>query len=179
MLTSGGRYGGLLALLPLFLPFFFFPFGPPQPLLPPAPLVLRVPPIGGPPPGRQQPPNSSDTRESIRRCRQPPVRPLPPATAAAAAAAAAPTATAASGQPEEESGVGPCAGYAPTLFWLQARQKQPRCTTGYRVLKSGISLKRACRCPTTPRRHRGAPGRRWLRGVDKERVSARKGLREL
>lgn len=77
-LTSGGRYGGLLALPPLFLPFFFFPFGPPQPLLPPAPLALRVPPTAGPPPGRQQPPNSSDTRESIRRCRQPPARPLPP-----------------------------------------------------------------------------------------------------
>lgn len=78
VLTSGGRYGGLLALLPLFLPFFFFPFGPPQLLLPPAPLALRVPPTAGPPPGRQQPPNSSDTRESIRRCRQPPARPLPP-----------------------------------------------------------------------------------------------------
>lgn len=112
VLTSGGRYGGLLALLPLFLPFFFFPFGPPQLLLPPAPLALRVPPTAGPPPGRQQPPNSSDTRESIRRCRQPPARPLPPATAAADAAdAAAPTATAESGQPEE-SGVGPCAGHA-------------------------------------------------------------------
>lgn len=106
VLTSGGRYGGLLALPPLFLPFFFFPFGPPQLLLPPAPLALRVPPMAGPPPGRQQPPNSSDTRESIRRCRQPPARPLPPATAAAA-----PIATDASGQPEE-SGVGPCAGHA-------------------------------------------------------------------
>lgn len=121
-LTSGGRYGGLLALPPLFLPFFFFPFGPPQPLLPPAPLALRVPPTAGPPPGRQQPPNSSDTRESIRRCRQPPARPLPPAATAAATgatapiAAAAPTATTASGQPEE-SGVGPCTGHAPTLLW--------------------------------------------------------------
>lgn len=114
-LTSGGRYGGLLALPPLFLPFFFFPFGPPQPLLPPAPLALRVPPTAGPPPGRQQPPNSSDTRESIRRCRQPPARPLPPATATATAAAS-PTATAASGQPEE-SGVGPFVGHAPTPLW--------------------------------------------------------------
>lgn len=78
VLTSGGRYGGLLALPPLFLPFFFFPFGPPQLLLPPAPRALRFPPMAGPPPGRQQPPNSSDTRESIRRCHQPPARPLPP-----------------------------------------------------------------------------------------------------
>ena len=43
VLTSGGRYGGLFALLPLFLPFFFFPFGPPQLLLPPAPLALSRP----------------------------------------------------------------------------------------------------------------------------------------
>lgn len=174
VLTSGGRYGGLLALLPLFFPFFFFPFGPPQPLLPPAPLALRVPPMAGPPPGRQQPPNSSDTRESIRRRRQPPARPLPPATTAAAA----PTATAASGQPEE-SGVGPCPGHAPTRLRLQARQKQPRGTTGYRVLKPESFLQRGRRRPTTPRKHRGARGRRWLWGVDQERAFARKGPREL
>jgi hypothetical protein len=64
--------------------------------------------MAGPPPGRQQPPNSSDTRESIRRCHQPPARPLPPATAAA------PTATAESGQPEE-SGVWPTVGHAPAF----------------------------------------------------------------
>ena len=67
VLTSGGRYGGLFALLPLFLPFFFFPFGPPQLLLPPAPLALRVPPTAGPPPGRQQPPNSSEAFVAPRR----------------------------------------------------------------------------------------------------------------
>lgn len=73
--------------------------------------------MAGPPPGRQQPPNSSDTRESIRRCHQPPARPLPPATATA------PTATAASGQPEE-SGVWPSAGHAPASLVLLVASEQ-------------------------------------------------------
>lgn len=77
--------------------------------------------MAGPPPGRQQPPNSSDTLESIRRCHQPPARPLPPATAAA------PTASAATRQ-LEESGVWPDTGHALASRRVRKSRRGPRDT---------------------------------------------------
>lgn len=85
-LTSGGRYGGLLAFPPRLRPFFFFVFEPPLPpgAAPPRPRSAAPAP---PPAGRQQPPNSSDTRESMADTAAPPPRcsarsaprPAPPA----------------------------------------------------------------------------------------------------
>lgn len=85
-LTSGGRYGGLLAFPPRLRPFFFFVFEPPPPpgAAPPRPRSAAPAP---PPAGRQQPPNSSDTRESMADTAAPPPRcsvrsvprPAPPA----------------------------------------------------------------------------------------------------
>lgn len=85
-LTSGGRYGGLLAFPPRLRPFFFFVFEPPPPpgAGPPRPRSAAPDP---PPAGRQQPPNSSDTRESMADTAAPPPRcsvrsaprPAPPA----------------------------------------------------------------------------------------------------
>lgn len=76
-LTSGGRYGGLLAFPPRLRPFFFFVFEPPPPpgAAPPRPRSAALAP---PPAGRQQPPNSSDTRESMADTAAPP----PPAAPA-------------------------------------------------------------------------------------------------
>lgn len=172
MLTSGGRYGGLLALPPLFLPFFFFPFGPPQLLLPPAPRALRFPPMAGPPPGRQQPPNSSDTRESIRRCHQPPARPLPPATTAA------PTATAASGQPEE-SGVWPSSGHAPASPGLLIASEK---AAGHQGIPSPQGRELVLKNVNPNYNSQEASrreGRRWFRGRVLQALLARKSLREL
>lgn len=144
---------------PLFLPFFFFPFGPPQPLVLPAPLALRVPPTAGPPPGRQQPPNSSDTRESIRRCRQPPTRPLPRPQPPPPPPSPPPLLPLPCPAGPSRVGWGSAKATPPASLASGSRQKQPRGTTGYRVPRPGNSLKMTRRRPTTPRRHRGASGR--------------------
>lgn len=96
-LTSGGRYGGLLAFPPRLRPFFFFVLEPPPPpgAGPPRPRSAAPAP---PPAGRQQPPNSSDTRESMADTAAPPPRGsarsalLPPGPAGPAPAPASPTA---------------------------------------------------------------------------------------
>lgn len=69
-LTSGGRYGGLLAFPPRLRPLFFFAFEPP----PPPPGAAPPRPRNAAPVGLQQPPNSSDTRESMAAGAAPPPR---------------------------------------------------------------------------------------------------------
>lgn len=94
----GGQVRGVVGLLPLFLPFFL-------PLRATAATAAGAPSLEGfrhgrAPSGGSSRRSNSDTRESIRRCRQPPARPLPHRRRGPPPRAA-PAATAESGRPGE------------------------------------------------------------------------------